>query len=282
MHKDAVKEAKGALRAQRDWSQHISPVDGYLGGLGDPYSFIRVTVPECCPERLEIISYANEYAFLYDDEMENLDVKSLAAGTEGVLDTFGKTVLDTSTGPNVRPAKRLQAQILQEMSSLDPRRAIVTMKAWAAFVQLASQARNAPIESLAEYVTARVIDTGELQENMSPAQLNLEVEAFKRSRYKQTRHGTFFEVRNGEIAISPSVSRQFKTLRHRIAVLDPPLPKALGQFIDIVESCFEVDEWKRPSAAMMVSQMRAAHAILAVAQESRVQRGEDPGVVEIA
>lgn len=96
------------------------------------------------------------------DEMENLDVKSLARGTEGILDTFGKTVLDISTGPNVRPEKRLQAQILQEMSALDPQRAIVTMKAWAAFVQLASQARNAPIESLAEYITARVIDAGEL------------------------------------------------------------------------------------------------------------------------
>jgi hypothetical protein len=41
-------------------------VKDYQGGLGDPFSFIRVTIPECLPERLEIISYANEYAFLYD------------------------------------------------------------------------------------------------------------------------------------------------------------------------------------------------------------------------
>lgn len=66
LHKDAVKEIKGALRAQSDWNRHVSPVHGYLGGLGDPYSFIRVTVPECRPERLEVISYANEFAFLYD------------------------------------------------------------------------------------------------------------------------------------------------------------------------------------------------------------------------
>lgn len=76
LHKDAVKETKGALRAQRDWSQHVSPVDGYLGGLGDPYSFIRVTVPECCPERLEIISYANEYAFLYDGRTKTFCLKN--------------------------------------------------------------------------------------------------------------------------------------------------------------------------------------------------------------
>ena len=68
MHKDPFSEILGALRAQRDWVRHVqSDLGGtYKGGLGDRYSFIRVTVPECLPERLEIISYANEYAFLYD------------------------------------------------------------------------------------------------------------------------------------------------------------------------------------------------------------------------
>ena len=66
VHKDPFSETVGALRAQRDWTKLVSPVYGYKGGLGDRYSFMRVTVPECRPERLEIISYANEYAFLYD------------------------------------------------------------------------------------------------------------------------------------------------------------------------------------------------------------------------
>lgn len=68
LHKDTVKELKGALRAQADWNEHVSPVQDYLGGLGDTYSFIRVTIPECRPERLEIISYANEFAFIYDGQ----------------------------------------------------------------------------------------------------------------------------------------------------------------------------------------------------------------------
>ena len=66
IHKDPYGEINGALRAQNDWSQCVRPVVGYKGGLSDPFSFIRVTVPECRPERLEIISYANEFAFLYD------------------------------------------------------------------------------------------------------------------------------------------------------------------------------------------------------------------------
>lgn len=51
---------------RREITQHVSPVEGYKGGLGEPFSFMCVTVPECLPESLEVISYANEYAFLYD------------------------------------------------------------------------------------------------------------------------------------------------------------------------------------------------------------------------
>jgi hypothetical protein len=66
MHKSTDKEIQGAIRAQRDWSERVRPIADYKGGLGDPYSFICVTIPECLPERLEVISYANEFAFLYD------------------------------------------------------------------------------------------------------------------------------------------------------------------------------------------------------------------------
>lgn len=69
MHKDTNSEFQGIARAQKDWSNHVSPIEGYNGGIGDPYSFISVTVPECLPDRLEIISYANEFAFLYDGKV---------------------------------------------------------------------------------------------------------------------------------------------------------------------------------------------------------------------
>jgi hypothetical protein len=68
IHSDPYKEEKGALQAQRDWDEQVGPLEGYLGGLGPSFSFIRVTIPECRPERLEIMSYANEFAFLYDGE----------------------------------------------------------------------------------------------------------------------------------------------------------------------------------------------------------------------
>ncbi|KAH6670533.1 isoprenoid synthase domain-containing protein [Halenospora varia] len=42
-------------------------VNGYKGGLSHPCSFVGATVPECLPDRFELLSYANEYSFLYDD-----------------------------------------------------------------------------------------------------------------------------------------------------------------------------------------------------------------------
>lgn len=66
MHKDFVKEIEGTLRLQRDWNKYISQVDGYNGGLGHRFHFMSATIPECLPDRLEVISYANEFAFLYD------------------------------------------------------------------------------------------------------------------------------------------------------------------------------------------------------------------------
>ena len=65
-HNNPDLEDIGALRAQEDWSKHVAPVKDYRGGLGPEYSFMTVAVPECLPDRLELISYANEFALLHD------------------------------------------------------------------------------------------------------------------------------------------------------------------------------------------------------------------------
>ncbi|KAF5689539.1 terpene synthase [Fusarium circinatum] len=160
MHRDSAIEVKGALRAQKDWTRYVRPVHGYKGGLADPFGFISVTIPECRPERLEIVSYANEFAFLYDDDMEMLELKRPTKDLDSFLRPFITPALEVDA--RSRPEKKLQAQISSEMVAIDHRRAITTMKAWASFVQLASRTRMTPFETLEEYIPARVIDAGEL------------------------------------------------------------------------------------------------------------------------
>ncbi|TGJ82762.1 hypothetical protein E0Z10_g6002 [Xylaria hypoxylon] len=137
IHKDQHLEFKGALRAQRDWTKHICNVDGYNGGLGNPFTFIY--------------------------KMESFDLKKdFKKETTKMLDAFGDGALDLRVNTKSGPEKRLQAQMLSEMMALDPVRAITSMKAWARFVQLASRTRSSPFETLEEYVPSRVIDAGEL------------------------------------------------------------------------------------------------------------------------
>lgn len=68
MHRSISKDIDGCLKAQRDWDKYVGPIVDFHGSLGDSYSFISATVPECLPQRLEVIAYANEFAFLYDGE----------------------------------------------------------------------------------------------------------------------------------------------------------------------------------------------------------------------
>lgn len=61
-------EDRGAIRAQQDWAKYVSPLQHFKGTLAPCFSFMTVSVPECIPERLEVISYANEFAFMHDGE----------------------------------------------------------------------------------------------------------------------------------------------------------------------------------------------------------------------
>ncbi|KAK8121317.1 terpenoid synthase [Apiospora kogelbergensis] len=160
---------RGCLRAQNDWDANVGNIAGYQGGIGDPYSFMAVTLPECLPERLEILAYANEFAFLYDDKLENLDLHGgldAQSAVHGFLATFDDECFDkTALGrakAHARPEIRLQSRIFTEMVALDPVRGETSMKAWAEFVQLAARTRVKQYMTLAEYVPARVIDAGEM------------------------------------------------------------------------------------------------------------------------
>ncbi|KAI5866412.1 terpenoid synthase [Durotheca rogersii] len=160
-HENSLAEVKGTLQAQRDWSRYVRPVGEYRGGLGGRYSMICVTIPECLPDRLEVVSYANEFALLYDDEMEKLDLQSPPSSRE-ILEVFGDDALENQVDADARPEKRLQARLFSRMLAIDSARAAVAMKAWAASVQLAARTRLTTFATLDEYIPARVVDVGEL------------------------------------------------------------------------------------------------------------------------
>jgi hypothetical protein len=83
-------------------------------------------------------------------------------GRDAMLHAFGEDALKHNVSPAEPPEKKLQAKMLSEMSAIDPTRAMITMGAWAKFVQLASRTRVEPFNTLEEYLPSRAIDAGEL------------------------------------------------------------------------------------------------------------------------
>ena len=68
VRKNLFSEAEyvGTFRAQEDWNLLVAPLGGFKGGLDPKYPLMSVDIPECRPERLEIVAYGDEFAFLYD------------------------------------------------------------------------------------------------------------------------------------------------------------------------------------------------------------------------
>jgi hypothetical protein len=68
-HRNADIEEVGTIRLRSDWQKYVGPLplSTHGGNLGPVYSLTAVTIPECLPNRLEIVSYIMEFAFLHDD-----------------------------------------------------------------------------------------------------------------------------------------------------------------------------------------------------------------------
>ncbi|RDW93459.1 uncharacterized protein DSM5745_00781 [Aspergillus mulundensis] len=131
-HKNAELEDIGCLKCQEHWRQSVGPLGAFKGTLGNILNLISLAIPECLPERLSIVAFANELAFMHDDvtdiaehgDVHNNDFK----------DAFNK-MASTGTMDNAASGKRaLPAYIAKEMVRIDNYRAIPTIKAWAKFV----------------------------------------------------------------------------------------------------------------------------------------------------
>ncbi|KAI9891309.1 MAG: hypothetical protein M1814_002822 [Vezdaea aestivalis] len=163
LNKNSDREDVGTIRCQEDWKELVSDIGDYRGGMGPKYSFMSVSVPECSPDRLEIISYANEFAFLHDDVTDNVDQEKGDIANDEMMEAFREGATKGSIESKDYGKKQIQSKMLLEMLSIDRERALTTMKAWATFVELASgRQHHTRFATLDEYIPYRVIDVGEM------------------------------------------------------------------------------------------------------------------------
>lgn len=67
-HKNPEIEELDVLRCQEHWREMVGPLGLYKGSLGKHWNGMSIAIPEALPERLGIVSYATELAFLHDGE----------------------------------------------------------------------------------------------------------------------------------------------------------------------------------------------------------------------
>ena len=80
-----------------------------------------------------------------------------------MLDFFRKGFETGSIGSKKSGKEEILSKIVREMVSIDRERALTAIKAWAAFLELASGRQHAKkFETLEDYYSYRVLDVGEM------------------------------------------------------------------------------------------------------------------------
>ncbi|KAI1292591.1 terpenoid synthase [Xylaria venustula] len=162
-HVAADLEEIGTFRAQEDWKDLVAPISGYKGGLGPRYNFMAVSLPECLPDRFEIVSYANEFAFLHDDVTDILSQQEGGVENDKVLGAFREGAQDGVINSLKSGKRQIQAKILNAMISIDRPRALIAMRAWTKFLeQGAGRQHHRNFRSLDEYLPYRTKDVGHM------------------------------------------------------------------------------------------------------------------------
>ncbi|KAJ9364273.1 geranylgeranyl pyrophosphate synthase [Paecilomyces variotii] len=156
-HKFEDKAIEGSLQCREDWLKYIGPIERW--GCNSPWEghFGTVVLPLCKPERLGVISYIFEYAFLYDNVVESAAKSTWNPHGDDISldDTEYRTV------KSVIGTKQIQSKMLLQLLSIDAPCAEVVIDSWKTMVSTtAKQDKSRIFENLDEYVDYRIIDTG--------------------------------------------------------------------------------------------------------------------------
>ncbi|KAK4034307.1 isoprenoid synthase domain-containing protein [Parachaetomium inaequale] len=80
VHRNAELADRGALRAQKDWQRVTGSLPpGHAGVIGPEHNFVSTCMPEILPDRLELVAYIVELAFLADDVIDMAESPAAAA-----------------------------------------------------------------------------------------------------------------------------------------------------------------------------------------------------------
>ncbi|KAL2129754.1 hypothetical protein VTI74DRAFT_7344 [Chaetomium olivicolor] len=125
---------RGALRAQKDWKQIFGSLPAHHSGtLGPEYNFVSTCFPETLPDRLELVAYIIEVAFLLDDMIDS--AQSPMAVTAPYMTSFLQAEQLIMMGGKVDEktlslTTKMAVELGQAMMALDPNGAKVFFRSF--------------------------------------------------------------------------------------------------------------------------------------------------------
>ncbi|KIK55687.1 hypothetical protein GYMLUDRAFT_47648 [Collybiopsis luxurians FD-317 M1] len=201
MHNLTWLEDRGSIRAHKDWTKYVSPVAEYRGNLGPEYNFLAVCLPECLPDRLEIVAYLNEMGFLHDDVIDHVEQERGMAENDELRDSLleslqtAKATTD-DTQPKQTGKKKLQLQIVSEMLAIDRECANISLNAWTKFLELdSSRPLDKQFTTVEEFLSFRVDNVGELfWFAMMTFGLGLKIKGHEMDKYRELTRSAYFAL----------------------------------------------------------------------------------------
>ncbi|KAL1597851.1 hypothetical protein SLS60_008338 [Paraconiothyrium brasiliense] len=133
------------MRLRNDWQKHIGSLPSTTyGGQGPQYNFTAVTIPECLPERLEIVAYIMEFAFLHDDLVDQAEASEGLGFFEKMMKEIKAGFRSTDRRQGSSGESRILGDIFEEMMAVDSPRAKQFLEYW----------KRGPISSPSSYINA--------------------------------------------------------------------------------------------------------------------------------
>lgn len=163
LHNDHEVEDLAIIRAHEDWRGNVAPIGMFRGCLDPKHSFVSLCMPECLPERLDIVSYANEFGFLHDDVFENAEKTKGEEALNEMIEGFQTECFTASANQAKSSGKRLlQSKMVLKMLSIDRERALTAIQMWTKFLEMGGGGGETQFNKLADYIEYRIEDVGKM------------------------------------------------------------------------------------------------------------------------
>ncbi|KAK4119290.1 terpenoid synthase [Parathielavia appendiculata] len=152
-HRYETLDNAGCYEARRDWAKYIGPAREFGGCNPFDGNFTSLVLPLCKPERLKLIAYIIEYAFIHDTVVEGLDSENSAGDDEFTLGKRQTMSEKIRTG-----RKQLQAKMIWELNATDKVCAAKIMDTWKTFLSTTIRDKEKDFADLEEYLDFRNVD----------------------------------------------------------------------------------------------------------------------------